>query len=884
MRHLHFSEEPKTSYEICFLVPVIDRDEIQKHYLEMTGLDPDQILVLDLHQRPGKGKTPKAEMKEYLEQEIQPVLEELNVQYVFVADAEYFKVLTETSQADRLLGYVLDSKMGPQKVLYIPNFRTVFYDPTKVKQKIAQSLAAMLSDQTSAYKPPGIDVIKHEQYPSDLVGIAAALQMLLDKGEALSVDIETFGLKFNKAGIGTITFCWNQHEGLAFLVDYEPLPVPQGAVYGKKIVNHEVRELLKWFFIELHNRKIKTIYHHISFDVMVLIYQLFMDDITDTKGLLRGLEVMLPEDNWDCTRLISYLALNSCAGNQLSLKDLAQEFAGSYAQSEIKDITRIPPKQLLRYNLVDGLSTWFVHNTYYPKMVADQQEEIYKTLFQPGTRDIIQMQLTGLPVDMQRVRQVHWDLYRIRREAMKKVHQSPVAKMYLEKRRHAWVELRNTELKKKRVSYTDALQTNDPRAKFNPGSGDQLQEILYEVLQLPVLAYTKSKQPSTKADVIKDLKNHTDDNLIHEFLDALIELSTVSIVLETFIPALRNAIKGKDGWHYLCGNFTLGGPLSGRLSSSDPNLQNLPAGAEGTKTLKGRIGKLIKSCIVAPPGWIFVGLDFASLEDRISALTTKDPNKLKVYIDGYDGHSLRAYAYYKDLMPDIDGSTVAGINSIQEKYKPLRDKSKNPTFTLTYQGTHKTLVTKYKFPQDLALKVEAAYHELYKVSDQWVKDQLDQAAKDGYVTVAFGLRVRTPLLAQVIRGTSKTPHEAEAEGRSAGNALGQSWCLLNTRAWVAFLEKVRKSRFKYDIRPCAQIHDAGYALVRDSLSAVTFTNINLVKEVQWQDHPLIQHPQVKLGGELSIYWPSWAEEIVIPNGAKDDEIIEIVQAKLQPKP
>src|SRR5690606_10224839 len=53
-------------------------------------------------------------------------------------------------------------------------------------------------------------------------------------------------------------------------------------------------------------------------------------------------------------------------------------------------------------------------------------------------------------------------------------------------------------------------------------------------------------------------------------------------------------------------------------------------------------------------GWLFVGLDFASLEDRISALTTKDTNKLKVYTDGFDGHSLRAQSYFSEQMPDIE--------------------------------------------------------------------------------------------------------------------------------------------------------------------------------------------------------------------------------------
>jgi len=178
------------------------------------------------------------------------------------------------------------------------------------------------------------------------------------------------------------------------------------------------------------------------------------------------------------------------------------------------------------------------------------------------------------------------------------------------------------------------------------------------------------------------------------------------------------------------------------------------------------------------------------------------------------------------------------------------------------------------------MRIETSFQKLYKVSIDWVSHKLDQAAIDGYVTVAFGLRVRTPLLAQVIRGNKKTPKEAEAEGRSAGNALGQSWCLLNSRAWVEFMGKVRKSEYRLDIRPCAQIHDAGYALVRDDSRIIAYVNEHLVKAVQWQEHPDIAHDQVKLGGELSIFWPSWAKEIVIPNETTEAQLPEIIEKAL----
>lgn len=229
---------------------------------------------------------------------------------------------------------------------------------------------------------------------------------------------------------------------------------------------------------------------------------------------------------------------------------------------------------------------------------------------------------------------------------------------------------------------------------------------------------------------------------------------------------------------------------------------------------------------------------------------------------------------------DATSFDVEQINSIAKIYGPLRQDSKAPTFALTYQGTHKTLMTNCGFSLGEAKSIEERYHQMYAVSDNWVAGKLDEACKLGYVTVAFGLRVRTPLLHQVIRGTSKTPFEAEAEGRTAGNALGQSWCLLNSRAGVEFNGKVRESKYRLDIKPCAQIHDAQYHLIRDDIGAVLYANEHLVKAVQWQAHPDIAHDEVKLGGELSIFYPHWGKEIGIPNGADEAGIYAAI-AKAQ---
>lgn len=900
MRYAFFTEEELAAYPVALLVPSIRAQEISDTYFKTDNLRSAETLVLDLHTK-GK-KTPVKEIKQYIEEELAPTLEDMKVQYVLCASGEYFKVLAGVPKIEPSMGYVLDSAYGSFKVVYAPNYRARFYDPEKFDTQLDQALIALGSHRGGEYQEPGKDIIKFAAYPSTDAEIQDWLDKLLAMDCPLTIDTENFSLKHHDSGLGTITFCWNKHEGIAFTVDYEPFDPnnpyacsPDGH-FGRQVRNNKRRAMLRDFFRKLAQ---KAIYHNIAYDVYILVYQLFMDDLLDTEGLLEGLEVMLRD--WDCTKLITYLATNSCAGNVLGLKPQSQEFTGNYAQEDIKDIRKIPLPDLLEYNLIDGLATWYVREKHHQTMIDDEQEQIYIEIFQPATVDIIQMQLTGLPLNMDRVLEVKAILESIQQDALQRMQSAPIIQRFEYEKLEDYTNLMNATWKKKRMTVEEMAEqakVHEPTKKevtFNPNSGPHLQDLLFRLMGLPIIGYTESKQPSTDKDTIADLHNHTKDPEILGFLGALQDYKAVDKILTAFIPAFEAAPRAKDGWHYLYGNFNLGGTLSGRLSSSKPNLQNLPANVsmkvsdelmaqfghlieKYTKKGKLSIGKLIKSCFQAPPGWIFAGLDFDSLEDRISALTTKDPQKLKVYTDGYDGHCLRAYAYFGDNMPDIDPESVVSINSIAKKYPGERQESKVPTFALTYAGTFNTLMNKCGFSIEKAKTIEKRYHDLYKVSDAWVEARLNEASRTGYVTAAFGLRVRTPLLAQVIRGNSKTPYEAEAEGRSAGNALGQSWCLLNSRAGSEFMGKVRRSNFRTDIRPCAQIHDAGYFLIRDDIAAVQYTNEHLVKAVSWQDHPAIWHDKVKLSGSLSLFFPSWAEEIELPHAANDEIIMEAISA------
>jgi DNA polymerase-1 len=871
MQHLLWLPN-RASYPICLLTTQISSEPLLQAYVNPYGMNAEDFVVLSLHQSETSKKTPAAEMKAYIEEELVPVFNNLKVEYLVVNNADYFKVLTKAAKVEANLGYVMDCVFGPWKVVYVPDQRSIFYDPEKVRAKIAQGMNALKHHRGGQYVDPGNSVIKFAEYPRTVQEISDWLDKLIEMDAPLSIDIETFSLKHVASGIGTITFCWSKHEGIAFPVDYEPIPGATEVPFGRQVRNEPVRKLLISFFRRMTQKKL---FHNIAFDAYILIYQLFMSDLLDTKGLLSGLSLML--SNWDDTKLITYLATNSCAGNRLSLKVNAQEFAGNYAVEEIHDITRVPLNDLLQYNLVDGLSTWFVHEKHYPTMVADQQLDVYENLFKPCMWDIIQMQLTGMPVNMKRAKEVNVQLQAEEQAARDKIMNSDIVQHFTADYLNVkYAEKMNSKWVKKRITPAEANQ------EFNPNSDLQVRALLFEWLQLPVINLTDNKLPSTDGETIEALLNRVTDPKIKELLEAFQMFTIIGTLTTTFMPAILGAAQGPDGWHYLFGNFNLGGTISGRLSSSGPNLQNLPSTGKGHK-IKIIYAKMIKSCFAAPPGWLFVGIDFSSLEDRISALTTKDPNKLKVYTDGYDGHSLRAYAYWPDKMPDIDPSSVDSINSIAKKYKPLRDRSKNPTFTLTYQGTEHALVKKYGFTVEEAREIVRRYNGLYQVSINWVNSKLDEAAKTGFITAAFGLRLRTPLLKQVIRKTSKTPYEAEAEARTAGNALGQSWCLLNSRAHMAFMQKVRTSQYRFDIRPSAQIHDAGYYLVRDNIETLQYTDQHLVPETFWQDHPEIAHPDVGLGGELSIFYPDWSGEIGIPHGSTEAQIFAEIDKAMAPK-
>lgn len=789
---------------------------INTHYilpLVKQGIAEEEIAVLPLlYNTPARvlAKTAKA----YLDKLIGKIPE--SVSNLIIADSSYFKCITKKPKVSGSYGTVVKGGYdGYTKFncVYVPNHKSLFKQPENAKL-IELGINAIAGNEAAV-------VIKYAKYGYEFGSDREILDSLYEH-PILSVDIETTGLGIDELVV-SISLSWSKHEGVAIDLSIT------GLYYLKK-------------FIENYTGKL--VFHGGLFDAKLLIRNMWMQHNTDYDGMMEGLAYF---KDFDDTMIMGYLAKNATTKVSLGLKEMALEYVGNYAL-ELDDITKYTKKEILEYNLIDSLGTFYLYEKYQDELASRP----YKEIFQPSLVTLLKMMLVGLPMDSDRVNEVHTILEAKEKILSEQIQLNPKVISFNKILQVETCEKANAKLKK-------LVKTIDQFADvtFNPNSHPQLAKLLHDFLKLPILETTKTKAPATGGDVLEDLKNHTQDTDILNLLQQIQDLSEVIKINGTFIKAF---LQETD---FLHGSLKLGGTQSGRLSSSDPNLTNLPA--------HGPMGKLVKSCIVAPPGWLFAGADFSALEERIGAVLSKDPNRVAVYTQGMDGHSMRALKYFGDQMPDIDPNNVASINSIETKYPELRQNSKAPTFALQYLGTAYTLHKRAGFSMHQAEQIEKSFHELYVVSGEFNKNNRKLMEKNGYVECAFGLKLRTPIITKCVMGNSSTPYEADKEARSANNAVTQSWGMLLNRAMNATNARIENAGYATSILPCNMIHDAGYFLVKDHPIYIQFLNDVLIQEMEWNEDPLIKSKDVPMKATLEI-GVSWDKMLPLKNYATIEEI------------
>lgn len=547
------------------------------------------------------------QMGKSIPQEFFEDLKELSPKALLVCDANLFKRLTGLKKAEQHLGDEHQWQGIP--VFYGINPSQLIYNP-QLEDRLRLAHHVYRERLRGIANPRRVITPKWQAWPSigSLQGAEAYMQLLDSK--ILSVDIETTSLVFHEAQLVSIAFSWSEEEGLACFFK----PEEQDLDHLKRLIEELVR------------RKTTLIFHNGSYDLKVLVHLLYCSGLGDTEGILRGIKAFFATEIHD-TRLLAYVALNSTVQQSYGLKDLCSETYGAWG---IESFTK-RTQELLQYNVTDTCATYWL----YLKYEAQTKEVIYQE-FQRLLPVLIQTELTGMPLDMGRVRTVNAQLLNQKEQIEEQILKHPEIGECEYLLREQEAKARNARYKKK------VITADDVALRFNPSSNHHIACLLYQVLALPINSFTATGSPASSKSVLEVFKDH------HPVVKDLLQYKALQKIISAFMPHLLAAPPvetGKESCHRLFGNFLIGGTKSGRLSSSNPNLTQLPSGSS--------YGKLIKSCFVSTKNWLFCGADFNALEDRVNALLTRDPNKLKIYIEGYDSHCLRAYSYFKDQMPLI---------------------------------------------------------------------------------------------------------------------------------------------------------------------------------------------------------------------------------------
>lgn len=499
MRYSTFFNNTRNAFQLGIIIkePALADQMMVKHYvdpLRQRGIAGNSIIALGLDYNKNN-KCPVALAKEQLNK-IGPTLIDMGITHLLVADPVYFKVLTKLTKTEPHHGYVKKAVYPGYEnidVVLSVNYQALFHNPD-VQAKLTMSIDTVADAILGQFNELGQDVIREATYCYTKDQLENFLHTLLKK-PALTCDIETRGLLLNQAGIATIGFAWDQHNGGAAAIDR------CDHTFGEYIERDvkskmELYALLREFFEQYQGH---MVYHNASFDTKIMIVNLFMKHLQDWKGMIHGLDVMFR--NIDDTQIITYLATNSTSGNTLGLKQNSFEYTGNYAQEEIHDTTRIPLPELLKYNLIDNLATWFVYNKYRPVMMADNQLQIHDEIFIPSLKVITKMELVGMPMNGHTLYDSRGKLEEILYHYVRTIEHSKIVQDYIWKRARIEMFEANLLLKKK------VRPINDFVYPLNTGSPKQVGELVYEHMGFPVTDTSDGGAPATGNKTLKKYLN-----------------------------------------------------------------------------------------------------------------------------------------------------------------------------------------------------------------------------------------------------------------------------------------------------------------------------------------------------------------------------------------
>lgn len=251
---------------------------------------------------------------------------------------------------------------------------------------------------------------------------------------------------------------------------------------------------------------------------------------------------------------------------------------------------------------------------------------------------------------------------------------------------------------------------NDAGSPFNINSTQQLSDILFNKLKLPAARKTKTGF-STDIAVLESLQG------AHPIIDRLLEYRQLTKLKSTYIDALPKLVNPKTGRVHTSFNQTVA--LTGRLSSSNPNLQNIP--------IRTDIGRSIrKAFIPANNGSVILSADYSQIELRVMAHVASDAGLIEAFQNKEDIHATTA-------------AKVFGVPSA-DVTRDMRRKAKEVNFGIMYGIGPFGLASRLEITQTEAKEIIARYFERFPKVQQYIHDTIAKAQRDGYVATLLGRR------------------------------------------------------------------------------------------------------------------------------------------------
>lgn len=626
-------------------------------------------------------RNPKAKDFKEKQDYVNEVLETYQCNLLVPIGAKAFELVMGHKGIERYYDKSIWSDKHQCKVVPCPNPSMVHFKPEI--EPVLQATAERIAAEKDSPALVVADKIPVQYHIIDTFGKFLKLMEVLQLAPRFTFDLETTGLNWLKDEITTIQF---SHR------PYYSYLIPTTFYNGKWTaeewlqIQHHLREL----FNGLAGTSRVVVGHNLKFDLKFAVKNWGIDvpapeNMADTMVMSFLVDENTPND-------LKYLA---CRYTDLGDYEFPlEQWKASYCKEHKLKVEEfsygvIPFDILAPYALTDTDATFRVHDFLLQQLAEEEQTETFTMLMQ-FFWTTLHMELQGWPVDVEYATQYLGELTEKIAALEVELLQSPdiqAASVII-----ADAKLRNENAKRK----NKLTELKEP-FEFNLGSTKQKSVLFFEVLNLPVLKYTKTKNSDGKRTTPAQDKECLEEWITRypqheEFLSKLRTYNELCKMKSTYVEALiEGAVDG-----FIHPRYNITGAKTGRLSSSSPNFQNLP--------VRNAEAKNVKRIIKAPPGWVLLGADLHAAEMRWAAICSGDPLLIQIFLDGVDVHGAVAKEVFNlDCHP----------NEVKVKYPELRDISKTIQFLSLYGGGPDTLASKVKIKKSRAVQIlEVVMREL----------------------------------------------------------------------------------------------------------------------------------------------------------------------------